>query len=49
MRCNPAGECRFAQSTRRDGLGGPRTGLRLLDANVLDGSQLVLARYAATA
>ena len=28
---------------------GPRTGLRLLDAKVLDGSQLVLARYAATA
>jgi len=27
---------------------GPRTGLRLLDAKVLDGSQLVLARYAAT-
>lgn len=26
---------------------GPRTGLRLLDARVLDGSQLVLARYAA--
>jgi len=25
---------------------GPRTGLRLLDARVLDGSQLVLARYA---
>jgi dihydrofolate reductase len=28
---------------------GPRTGLRLLDARVLDGSQLLLARYAATA
>jgi dihydrofolate reductase len=27
---------------------GPRTGLRLLDARVLDGSQLILARYAAT-
>ena len=27
---------------------GPRTGLRLLDARVLDGSQLVLARYATT-
>jgi dihydrofolate reductase len=27
---------------------GPRTGLRLMDARVLDGSQLVLARYAAT-
>ena len=27
---------------------GPRTGLQLLDARVLDGSQLVLARYAAT-
>ena len=27
---------------------GPRTGLRLLDAKVLDGSQLVLARYAAS-
>jgi dihydrofolate reductase len=27
---------------------GPRTDLRLLDAKVLDGSQLVLARYAAT-
>ena len=26
---------------------GPRTGLRLLDARVLDGSQLLLARYAA--
>lgn len=26
---------------------GPRTGLRLLDAHVLDGSQLVLAQYAA--
>ena len=26
---------------------GPRTGLRLLDARVLDGSQLILARYAA--
>jgi dihydrofolate reductase len=26
---------------------GPRTGLRLLDAKVLDGSQLILARYAA--
>ena len=25
---------------------GPRTGLRLLDAKVLDGSQLILARYA---
>jgi dihydrofolate reductase len=25
---------------------GPRTGLRLLDARVLDGSQLILARYA---
>lgn len=28
---------------------GPRTGLRLLDARVLDGSQLILARYEATA
>ena len=28
---------------------GPRTGLRLLDAQVLDGSQLILARYEATA
>lgn len=28
---------------------GPRTGLRLLDARVLDNSQLVLARYAARA
>jgi dihydrofolate reductase len=27
---------------------GPRTGLRLLDARVLDDSQLILARYAAT-
>jgi dihydrofolate reductase len=27
---------------------GPRTDLRLLDARVLDGSQLILARYAAT-
>jgi dihydrofolate reductase len=27
---------------------GPRTGLRLLDARVLDGSQLILARYGAT-
>jgi dihydrofolate reductase len=27
---------------------GPRTGLRLLDASVMDGSQLILARYAAT-
>ena len=27
---------------------GPRTGLRLLDARVLGGSQLILARYAAT-
>ena len=27
---------------------GPRTGLRLLDANVLDSSQLILARYATT-
>lgn len=27
---------------------GPRTDLRLLDARILDGSQLVLARYAAT-
>jgi len=27
---------------------GPRTGLRLLDARVMDGSQLILARYAAT-
>ncbi|MDQ4035842.1 MAG: dihydrofolate reductase family protein [Chloroflexota bacterium] len=27
---------------------GPRTGLRLLDARVLDGSQLFLVRYAAT-
>ena len=26
---------------------GPRIGLRLLDARVLDGSQLLLARYAA--
>ena len=26
---------------------GPRTGLRLIDAGVLDGSQLLLARYAA--
>jgi dihydrofolate reductase len=26
---------------------GPRTGLRLLDARVLDGSQLILARYGA--
>jgi hypothetical protein len=26
---------------------GPRTGLRLLDARVLDRSQLILARYAA--
>lgn len=28
---------------------GPRTGLRLLDARVLDDSQLILARYSATA
>jgi dihydrofolate reductase len=28
---------------------GPRTGLRLLDARVLDGSSLILARYAANA
>ncbi len=28
---------------------GPRTDLRLLDARVLDGSQLILARYAAAA
>jgi dihydrofolate reductase len=28
---------------------GPRTGLRLLDAKVLDGSQLILARYATDA
>ena len=27
---------------------GPRTELRLLDARVLDGSQLILATYAAT-
>jgi dihydrofolate reductase len=27
---------------------GPRTGLRLLEAGVLDGSQLILARYSAT-
>ena len=27
---------------------GPRTGLRLLDARVLDGSQLILARYSAS-
>jgi len=28
---------------------GPRTGLRLVDASVLDGSQLILARYEAAA